>query len=127
MTINVTEFASISIAAENFDAMLAFYSKGLDIPLKKEDAGEFEYYKGRIGNIDFSLIPNSIAKVKAKENRHQITFRVTSLKQVLSNLVGFGGKIETDAVDEGDRLAVHVRDPDGNSLEIFSYKKDIED
>lgn len=119
MTVNVTELAEIFIATTDVEAMFRFYKMALDITLNKIDAGEFEYYRGSLGGIGLSLMPNTVAKVGAKENKHELKFKVTDLTQVLSNVVGFGGLQESEPTDEGDRISVHVRDPDGNSLEIF--------
>lgn len=63
--------------------------------------------------------PNSIAEVKAEQNRQQFRFVVEDAAGYLGKANASGGRGE---LQESDGITIaSIYDPDGNSMELVAY------
>jgi catechol 2,3-dioxygenase-like lactoylglutathione lyase family enzyme len=103
---------SITLAAHDAAAAADFYNAVFDAGLSAFAAYGATLYRGHLGGVRLVICPNTIAGVRAEQNRHQITIQVPNLAAALEAAYASGG-----SVDEGDDpQQVVVRDPDGNTI-----------
>ena len=109
----------IAIAASNVKAMVHFYEHVFDANFQSIKTEHATFYAGQIAGIALTLIPNTVAQVKAEQNRQQLSFVVADLEQVLALSEKAGGKNLIDLIDTPEGKQAAVTDPDGNTIEFL--------
>lgn len=51
---------------------------------------------------------------------HQLGFRVPDVKAVIALATQHGGRQEGEMIRDGDKIQAAIRDPDGNTIELYS-------
>ncbi|MGE0433673.1 MAG: sigma-70 family RNA polymerase sigma factor [Planctomycetota bacterium] len=115
----------IVFSSNNPPAMAAFYTALLGAQLEEQDWGGMKVATGKMCGVDVLIVPAEMSGVKADANRHQLGFTVDDLRKRLADGLAAGG-----TMDEGwevqptpTGLSVALRDPDGNSIEMFETKQ----
>ena len=114
----------IVLAANDTDACARFYTALLGIELEAAPVGDLKFFDGRLGSLALRIFPASIAGIEAKDNRHQLGFRVADLRGTLARALAAGGTMDEgwEVVPMQKGLTVALRDPDGNSIELFERR-----
>ena len=107
----------ITIAMTNSDAMIEFYNQVFEANLKP--VPESPFFSGRLGEFDVLFCPNSIANVKAEQNRQQFRFIVQDAGGLLEKAKRAGGRGDIQPTEGA--IVVSLYDPDGNSMELVEY------
>lgn len=111
----------VVLAARDTEGCARFYTALLGMEFKAAPVGDLRFFDGRVGTLSMRIFPASIAGIEAKENRHQLGFRVVDLRATLARALAAGGTMdpgwEVIATPKGATVA--LRDPDGNSVELF--------
>jgi lactoylglutathione lyase len=122
------QFSQVRLLVDNFDACFRFYRDVLGLPVGFGGEGDV-YADFRIGN-DVSLalfgrrdMAAAIGEQESSARGDQvvITFQVDDLDSAAARLREHNVELvapPTDRPDWGERTA-HLRDPDGNLVEIF--------
>jgi len=114
------EFESILIAVENMNKMVIFYNTVFDADLQpSEPFADIKAFKGQLAGIELMLVPNSIAQVDAKRNRHQFQFIVDDVDSIMATALNNHGTLLDEAGQRGERVSGSVYDPDENSIVFF--------
>lgn len=103
--------ASIAVRVYQMDAMVAFYSEAFNVQFENVVTSGFTSKFGSINGIILKFVP--IREEVDFENYpiHQLGFSVPDIEKVIKIALKHGGKTEGNAA---------VRDPDGNTLELYS-------
>ena len=114
----------IVLAARDTGACARFYTALLGVEFTAAPMGDLQFFDGRLGALAIRIFPASVAGIEAKDNRHQLGFRVPDLRGALARALAAGGTMdpgwEVQTLPNG--LTVALRDPDGNSIELFQRK-----
>jgi len=111
----------IVLAARDTDACARFYTAMLGMEFKAAPMGDLRFYDGRLGTLAIRIFPASIAGIEAKDNRQQLGFRVTDVRATLARALAAGGTMDPgwEVISTPNGPTVALRDPDGNSVELF--------
>lgn len=117
------KIASITLATTRTDKMVEFYNAVLDANLTAyEPFPEATFYSGNFADIPFTICPNTVAGVDAKQNRQQFRIMVDNLHDTFVTALNYGGTQITAIEEQDDLLICSVYDPDGNSI-VFAQEK----
>ena len=108
--------AEIVIACFNLKGMLAFYQNVFGLHFQDIKIPQGIIYEAISDRIKLTLCPATIAGIKAKDNRQQITYQVDDVKSNIENVEKFGGTIISELQEAENYLQVAVRDVDSNSI-----------
>jgi len=107
----------ITLAADNVEAVIAFYDAVFQTNLKGKDTPlGIIIYDGMLAGIPFQVCPNTLAEVDARQNRQQFQFQVESVAAAYKTALSNGGRsLQPVQAAQGMKIA-SVYDPDGNSI-----------
>lgn len=112
----------IALATTRMAAMRHFYNQVFQAKLEAVNTPEGTFYQGELGQLLFTLVPNDIAKVEARQNRHQMTFWVDDIEKTLHAAIQAGGVKTQQSVETEIGKLLAILDPDGNTLEFIERK-----
>lgn len=110
---------TVALRVHRVEEMVAFYSQAFGAELRPVDTGGIESWFGEIGGITFKLVPIRSSTDFVGYPSHQPGFEVADVQAVLAVARKYGGRQEGEILKVGDRLHASVRDPDGNTLELY--------
>jgi catechol 2,3-dioxygenase-like lactoylglutathione lyase family enzyme len=100
--------------------MLAFYGEAFGVEFREVDTGGgIRSRFGELGGLTLKLVP--IRDNGDFENFpiHQLGLEVPDVEAVLAVARKHGGRVQDVPTRQGGRLHAAVRDPDGNTLELY--------
>ena len=112
----------IALATTRMAAMRHFYNQLFDAKLEAVNTPEGTFYQGEIGQLLFTLVPNDVAKVEARQNRHQMPFWVEDIEKTLHAAIQAGGVKMQQSLETSSGKLLAILDPDGNTLEFIEHK-----
>lgn len=112
----------IALATTRMAAMRHFYNQLFDAKLEAVNTPQGTFYQGEIGQLLFTLVPNDVAKIEARQNRHQMTFWVDDIEKTLHAAIQAGGVKMQQSLETDTGKLLAVLDPDGNTLEFIEHK-----
>lgn len=112
--------SSIALRVHHLDAMVGFYSEAFHMQFHEVDTFGIASQFGEVNGITLKFVP--IREDEDFENYpiHQPGFIVPDVEAVIALAVKYGGRQEGELIRDGDRLQTAVRDPDGNTIELYS-------
>ena len=112
---------SVAMRVHNMESMLAFYSEAFDIHFREVITGPFKSQFGELDGWTLKLVPIRDGVDFEGFPIHQLGFSVSNVENVISMAIQHGGRQEGEVIvdDEGKHAA--VRDPDGNTIELYSH------
>jgi predicted enzyme related to lactoylglutathione lyase len=111
------QLENITLAVDDMDTMLRFYNAVFDCDLQPyQPFGDVRGYRGTLAGLEFVMVPNSIARVDARQNRQQLQFAVEDVEAIIDRAIGNGGTPLDEAEIRRGRMSGAVYDPDGNSI-----------
>ncbi len=108
----------ITIAIDNVEECIDFYSKVFGIEFEEYNLGNDFIYGSAIGDINIILCPKDVAGISADENNIQLSFFVENIIKSYQAAVISGGTVIEEINTAGNIKSCSLRDPDGNSLII---------
>ena len=120
----VPRLASVALRVADLEAMTAFYRDALGVVFADADAHGQPYRTGRLGDVEFKLVPIRDAPDFEGFLVTQLGFEVEDIEAVLTRAVENGGRRMGPAERAGDRLHAAFRDPDGNTVELYQHTAD---
>lgn len=114
MTDTFLQLTKMTLATTRTVEMVRFYDTLFDTQLQAKEIQGVTFYNGTLAGVPVQICPNEIARVEAKQSRHQLAFRVADLRSLLGRVESAGGSIETP-ITESMTEAI-LRDPDGNTI-----------
>ncbi len=109
----------LTIATKEMRQMVQFYNAVFDADLQiTAQISNQPFYSGKLAGIDLMLCPNSIAGIRAEQNRQQFRFIVRDIEAVIQRgLANHGSEINPIDDYAGAKVA-SLADPDGNTIEF---------
>jgi catechol 2,3-dioxygenase-like lactoylglutathione lyase family enzyme len=114
------ELSSIAIRVHNVDAMTAFFSEAFGIEFAEVDTFGITSRFGAYGDLTIKLVPIRDEPNFDEFPVHQLGFVVDDVEAVVEIARKHGGKLEGEIVREENKVSAAVRDPDGNTIEMYS-------
>lgn len=111
---------SLALRVHHLDRMTAFYTEAFGCRFREVETFGISSRFAQIGGMTLKLVP--IRKEADFEGfpSHQPGFEVDDVERVLRLAVEQGGRQEGEIVRQAGRVHAAVRDPDGNTIELYS-------
>lgn len=116
----MTSLSSLAIRVANVEAMIAFYSEAFHVEFREVNTYGMRSQFGEMGNITLKLVPIRDAADFTGYPVHQPGFIVEDVEAVIALALKYGGRQEGKTIQVGGKLQAAVRDPDGNTIELYS-------
>lgn len=115
-----SRLSSIAVQVHHLQAMVNFYTEAFGIQFQQVDTGGLLSQFGNLNGMTIKFVP--IREQADFENfpSHQLGFVVPDIEPVISLAVKYGGCQEGKIFRDGQRIRAAVRDPDGNSIELYA-------
>jgi catechol 2,3-dioxygenase-like lactoylglutathione lyase family enzyme len=105
------------------DAMVSFYAEAFGARFREVDTNGVRSQFGDVGGLTLKFVPIRDAADFQNFPVHQLGFEVSDVDRVISLALKYGGKVQDPPVRESGRVHAAVRDPDGNTLELYSRSR----
>lgn len=116
----MTSLSSIAIRVSNVEAMLAFYSEAFHIKFREVDTYGIHSQFGEMNGITLKLVPIRDDSDFKGFPIHQPGFVVPDVEAVIALALKYGGRQEGRALQVEGKIQAAIRDPDGNTIELYS-------
>jgi catechol 2,3-dioxygenase-like lactoylglutathione lyase family enzyme len=114
--------SSIAFRVHNMQAMLNFYSEAFQVQFREVDTYGIRSQFGEMDGITLKFVPiRDDADFKGFPV-HQPGFVVADVEAVIALALKHGGRQEGQTIRSGGKVQAAVRDPDGNTIELYSEK-----
>jgi catechol 2,3-dioxygenase-like lactoylglutathione lyase family enzyme len=112
--------SSLALQVHYLQAMVDFYTEAFGIQFQQVNTAGFLSQFGIFNGLTIKFVP--IRESADFENfpSHQLGFTVPDVEHVISLTQKYGGRQEGEIFRDGSRVHAAVRDPDGNSIELYS-------
>jgi catechol 2,3-dioxygenase-like lactoylglutathione lyase family enzyme len=111
--------SSLALRVYNMDAMLAFYSEAFQVQFREVDTYGIKSQFGELDGITLKFVPIREEADFAGFPVHQPGFVVADVEAVVALAVKHGGRQEGQIIRSGGKVQAAVRDPDGNTIELY--------
>ena len=113
---------SIAYLVHHMEAMSAFYAEAFGIEWEEVETFGVSSRFGDLGSVTLKLVP-----LRGQDDFEgfpdlQLGFEVHDIERVIAIAEAHGGRREGDRIEEGDLFHAAVRDPDGNTIELYQRK-----
>lgn len=102
------------------DAMVDFYSEAFGARFRAVDTMGLASQFGDLGDLTLKLVPLRDGVDFEGYPSHQLGFEVADVETVIAIANRHGGRQEGEILRDGDRVHGAVRDPDGNTIELYA-------
>ncbi len=110
---------TVAIRVYRMEAMVDFYQEAFGVSFEPKRVGDLEVQFGFLGDLMIKLVPLASEQDADEFPVHQLGFEVEDLDAVLALALKYGGSILQEPVSRMDEWHAVIRDPDGNSLELY--------
>jgi predicted enzyme related to lactoylglutathione lyase len=112
--------SSIAIRVHHLDAMVNFYSETFQIQFREVDTFGIRSQFGEMDGITLKFVPIRESADFDGYPVHQPGFVVSDVEAVIAIALKHGGRQEGEIIRSNGRIQAAVRDPDGNTIELYS-------
>ena len=116
----MTRISSIAFRVYNMDAMLAFYSEAFHIRFQEVDTYGIRSQFGELDGVTLKFVPIRDSDDFKNFPIHQPGFVVPDVEAVIAIVRKHRGRQEGQTLRLDGRVQAAVRDPDGNTIELYS-------
>ena len=114
------KLSSIAFRVHNLDAMLAFYSEAFQVEFQEVDTYGIRSQFGDLDGMTLKFVPIRESDDFKGFPVHQPGFVVPDVEAVIAIAIKHGGRQEGQTLRADGRVQAAVRDPDGNTIELYS-------
>ena len=111
---------SIAFRVYNMEAMLNFYAEALQVQFREVDTYGIRSQFGELDGITLKFVPIRDEADFKGFPVHQPGFVVSDVEAVIALALKHGGRQEGQTIRAGGKIQAAVRDPDGNTIELYS-------
>ena len=111
--------SSMAILVYRVEAMVDFYQEAFGIVFTEKRVGDLTAYFGVLDGIVFKLVPLAGERDADEFPTHQLGFEVEDVDVTCELALKYGGSILQEPIQRLDQLHAAIRDPDGNSIELY--------
>jgi catechol 2,3-dioxygenase-like lactoylglutathione lyase family enzyme len=101
------------------EAMVAFYAEAFGAVFRTVQSGSFDCHFGKIGDLTIKLVPLRESVDFDGYPDHQLGFAVGDVERIIEIAEKHGGCREGEVLRQDGTVHGSVRDPDGNTLELY--------
>ena len=112
--------SSIAIRVCRLDEMVSFYSQAFGAQFQEVNTYGIPSQFGEVSGITLKLVPIRDDVDFSGFPFHQLGFTVPDVEAVIDLALQYGGRLEGRIIRAGDRTQAALRDPDGNTIELYS-------
>ena len=116
---NPVRLSTIALRVHHMDQMVAFYSKAFGAVFREVDTFGLKSQFGEVAGLTLKLVPIREAADFEGFPSHQLGFEVEDIQEVIKLAISLGGREEGELLNNNGNLHAAVRDPDGNTLELY--------
>jgi catechol 2,3-dioxygenase-like lactoylglutathione lyase family enzyme len=116
----MSTISSIAMRVANLEAMLNFYSQAFGVKFHEVDTYGIHSQFGELDGITLKFVPIRDEADFKNFPVHQLGFTVADVEAVIALALQHGGREEGKVIRKGERTEAAVRDPDGNTIELYS-------
>lgn len=113
------KITTVALRVHHLDAMVAFYTEAFGASFREVDTFGIKSRFGDVGGITLKLVPIRESSDFVDFPTHQIGVEVEDVASVIALAEKHGGRQEGDTVTIEGRVSAAVRDPDGNTIELY--------
>ena len=112
--------SSLALRVHYLQAMVDFYTEAFGIQFQQVETSGFLSQFGIVNGITIKFVPIRDSVDFENFPSHQPGFTVPDVEHVIALAHKYGGRQEGEIFRDGPRVQAAVRDPDGNSIELYS-------
>jgi catechol 2,3-dioxygenase-like lactoylglutathione lyase family enzyme len=114
------QVTTVAYRVHHMAAMLAFYRDAFGVEFRAvETGGGITSQFGELGGITLKFVPIRERADFEHFPVHQLGLEVADVEAVVALARKHGGRVQDPPARRGGRLHAAVRDPDGNTLELY--------
>lgn len=110
---------TVALRVHRMEAMRAFYEEAFGARFRPVETSGLPSWFGELGGLTIKLVPLRESVDFDGWPSHQLGFEVPDVERVIALAVAHGGVQEGEVFVEGGRVHAAVRDPDGNTIELY--------
>jgi len=114
--------SSVAIRVHNLEPMVKFYSRAFGVQFHEVDTFGIQSRFGDFNGITLKFVPIRDSVDFEGYPVHQLGFNVEDLESTIRAAEEYGGRLEGQVHRDGSRINAAVRDPDGNTVELYSQE-----
>jgi catechol 2,3-dioxygenase-like lactoylglutathione lyase family enzyme len=118
----MTNISSVAMRIANMEAMLGFYSQAFGVKFREVNTFGILSQFGEVDGITLKFVPIRDEADFKNYPVHQLGFVVPDVEAVIALALQHGGREEGTLIRREARIEAAVRDPDGNTIELYSVK-----
>jgi len=115
-----SQLRTVAMRVHHMDAMLAFYMEAFGIQFEEVMTGPLKSQFGEMNGLTLKFVPIRDKVDFEGYAVHQLGFSVPNVEKVIDLAIQHGGRREGDVIVKDDGMHAAVRDPDGNTIELYS-------
>jgi catechol 2,3-dioxygenase-like lactoylglutathione lyase family enzyme len=118
----MTNISSVAMRIANMEAMLGFYSQAFGVKFREVNTFGILSQFGEVDGITLKFVPIRDEADFKNYPVHQLGFVVPDVEAVIALALQHGGREEGTLIRREARIEAAVRDPDGNTIELYSVE-----
>jgi catechol 2,3-dioxygenase-like lactoylglutathione lyase family enzyme len=111
--------SSLAIRVANMKDMLAFYKEAFQVQFHEVDTYGIPSQFGEMNGMTLKFVPIRDEADFKGYPIHQPGFMVADVQSVIAIAQKYGGRQEGQVIRAGGMLQAAIRDPDGNTIELY--------
>jgi predicted enzyme related to lactoylglutathione lyase len=115
----MSKLSSLAIRVANMNSMLAFYAEAFQVQFQEVDTYGIRSQFAELNGITLKFVPIRDEADFKGYPIHQPGFMVTDVQSVIDIAQKHGGRQEGQTIRVDGKLQAAVRDPDGNTIELY--------
>ena len=116
----VVKLTTVAYRVHKQEAMVAFYTEAFGAKFREVQTGTIRSQFGELPGLTLKFVPIRDAVEFKGFPVHQLGFEVADVERVIALAVKHGGRVQDAPTRTGNRSHASVRDPDGNTIELYS-------
>ena len=119
---------TLAYRVHRMDAMLAFYSSAFGVKFRDVRTGPFSSKFGELAGVTLKFVPIRDSTEFEQFPVHQPGIAVEGdLAAIVAAALAHGGKVQNPPTKDGNLVHASIRDPDGNTLELYGTIPGVEE
>jgi catechol 2,3-dioxygenase-like lactoylglutathione lyase family enzyme len=116
------KLTTVAYRVHKQQAMVDFYSEAFGARFRLVHTGGIRSQFGEVAGLTLKFVPIRDAADFENFPVHQLGFQVADVDRVIAIALKHGGRVQDKPARDNDRVHASVRDPDGNTIELYSGK-----
>jgi predicted enzyme related to lactoylglutathione lyase len=114
------QLTSLAFRVHNMDAMTAFYSEAFQVQFREVNTSGLSSRFGDLNGVTLKFVPIRDGVDFENYPIHQLGVAVPDVESIIEIAIKHGGKQEGSLTHKDGGIQGAVRDPDGNTIELYS-------